>query len=126
VADEVKSLRGATAIEENSAEPARTRWMDDKEPIARDYVQQPPLVPHSIDKHEIDLNSNKCMTCHSWAEYLLADATKISQTHFADREGDVLATLAGRRYFCKQCHVSQKDTEPLVENIFEPVEAVSQ
>jgi cytochrome c-type protein NapB len=34
------------------------------------------------------------------------------------------AEIAGQRYFCKQCHVSQKDAEPLVENSFESVEAV--
>lgn len=125
-ADEVKSLRGATEIDESSAEPTSTRWNNDREPIARDYVQQPPLVPHATEKQAIKLDSNKCLTCHSWADYIDAGATKISQTHFADREGDVLAKVAGHRYFCKQCHVSQKDAEPLVENDFEPVKAVQE
>lgn len=125
-ADGVESLRGATDIDENSVEPISTRWKNDKEPIARDYVQQPPLVPHTIDKQAIDMTSNKCLTCHSWADYRDAGATKISQTHFADREGVVQANVVGRRYFCKQCHVSQKDAEPLVENYFEPVKAVQQ
>ena len=120
-ADEVKSLRGATDIDENSMEPVSTRWMNDKEPIDRDFVQQPPLVPHTIDKQAINLTANKCLSCHSWADYRDAGATKISQTHFADREGVVQANVVGRRYFCKQCHVSQKNAEPLVENSFEPV-----
>lgn len=121
VADEVESLRGATEIDEISAEPERTRWNNEKEPFARDYVQQPPLVPHTIDKHKINLNENKCLTCHSWEDYLDAGATKISQTHFANRDGIVLANVTGERYFCKQCHVAQKNAEPLVENVFEPV-----
>ena len=125
-ADKVESLRGATEIDEISAEPEKTRWNNEKEPIARDYVQQPPLVPHTIDKHKINLGENKCLTCHSWADYLDAGATKISQTHFADPEGDVLAIVDGQRYFCKQCHVAQKNAEPLVENIFEPVKANQQ
>jgi cytochrome c-type protein NapB len=118
-ADEVESLRGATDIDENSVEPVNTRWQNDKEPIARDFVQQPPLVPHTIDKQAINLSFNKCLTCHSWEDYRDAGATKISQTHFADREGVVQANVVGQRYFCKQCHVSQKDAEPLVENDFE-------
>jgi cytochrome c-type protein NapB len=122
-ADEIESLRGATDIDENSVEPANTRWQNDKEPIARDFVQQPPLVPHTIDKHAINLASNKCLTCHSWEDYRDAGATKISQTHFADRDGVVQANVVGQRYFCKQCHVSQKNAEPLVENNFESVKA---
>ena len=122
-ADEIESLRGATDIDENSVEPVNTRWKNDKEPIARDFVQQPPLVPHTIDKQAVNLASNKCLTCHSWQDYRDAGATKISQTHFADRDGVVQANVVGQRYFCKQCHVSQKNAEPLVENYFEPVKA---
>jgi len=124
-ADEVTSLRGATDIDENSVEPVSTRWKNDKEPMARDYVQQPPLVPHTTDTHVLNLSSNKCLTCHSWDSYLDAGATKVPQSHFADSRENVLATVAGERYFCKQCHVSQKDAEPLVENNFEPVKADS-
>ena len=125
-ADEVESLRGATDIDENSVQPVNTRWKNDKEPIARAYVQQPPLVPHTIDKQTINLTSNKCLTCHSWEDYRDAGATKISPTHFADPAGVMQANVVGQRYFCKQCHVSQKDAEPLVENIFEPVKAVQE
>jgi cytochrome c-type protein NapB len=125
-ADEVESLRGTTDIDEISVEPVNTRWQNDKEPIARDFVQQPPLVPHTIDKQAINLASNKCLTCHSWEEYRDAGATKISQTHFADREGVVQANVVGQRYFCKQCHVSQKNAEPLVENVFEPLKAAQE
>jgi len=123
LADEVESLRGVTDIDENSVEPVNTRWMNDKEPMDRDFVQQPPLVPHTIDKQTISLTSNKCLTCHSWEDYRDAGATKVSQTHFADREGVVQSNVVGQRYFCKQCHVAQKDAEPIVENSFEPVKA---
>jgi cytochrome c-type protein NapB len=123
-ADEVKSLRGATDIDEKSVEPTGTSWQKDEGPIARGFEQQPPLVPHSVEQFPIDLNSNMCMVCHSPEAYLGAGATMISQTHFVDGKADVGAEIAGQRYFCKQCHVSQKDAEPLVENSFESVEAV--
>ena len=125
-ADEVKSLRGATEINENSVEPTTKDLMENQGPIARGFVQQPPLAPHSVDEFNIDLNSNMCLVCHSPATYLNAGATKISDTHFAEPKEGAQADVAGQRYFCKQCHVSQRNVEPLVENSFEPVKAVQE
>lgn len=120
----VSSLRGANDLDANSNRVAPKKWQSDREPIQRDYVQQPPLVPHSIEGYKVNLKFNKCLTCHSWANYKDAGATKISQTHFEDRTGDVHANVAARRYFCTQCHVPQVDAQPLVENTFQPVEAI--
>ena len=123
-AEEIESLRGATALEDEAVTPVIKRWEPDQLPIARDYVQQPPIIPHSVEGYKINQQSNKCLTCHSWANYREAGATKISQTHFADRDENVLANVAPRRYFCVQCHVPQMDTAPLVNNTFEPVKAI--
>ena len=120
----VSSLRGANELDANSNRVDPKKWQSDREPIQRDYVQQPPLVPHSVEGYKVNLKSNKCLTCHSWANYKDAGATKISQTHFEDRTGDVHANVAARRYFCTQCHVPQVDAQPLVENTFQPVEAI--
>ena len=120
----VSSLRGANELDANSNRVAPKKWQSDREPIQRDYVQQPPLVPHSVEGYKVNLKFNKCLTCHSWANYKDAGATKISQTHFEDRTGDVHANVAARRYFCTQCHVPQVDAQPLVENTFQPVEAI--
>ena len=65
------------------------------------------------------------MSCHSWSNYREAGATKISQTHFEARDKNLLANVSARRYFCTQCHVPQVDAKPLVENVFEPVTAIS-
>ncbi len=124
--DEIQSLRGAAGIEDESAAPVIKHWAPDQEPIERDYVQQPPLVPHSVEGYKINRKSNKCLTCHSWTRYKEAGATKISQTHFADRDENVLANIAPRRYFCDQCHVPQRDAKPRVKNTFEPVPAIHQ
>ena len=35
------------------------------------------------------------------------------------------ANVSARRYFCTQCHVPQADAQPLVENTFKPVTAIS-
>jgi cytochrome c-type protein NapB len=124
--DNVQSLRGASSLDADAQTPVIKRWEPDQEVLPRDFVQQPPLIPHSVEGYKIDLNSNKCLTCHSWANYREADATKISQTHFSDRDESVLANIAPRRYFCTQCHVAQRDVEPLVENTFEPVKAIQE
>ena len=125
ISENVTSLRGINDIEQLSVEPISKRYNKDGEPISRDYVQQPPLIPHKIVNYRINLKSNKCMSCHSWSNYREAGATKISQTHFEDRDKNVLANVSARRYFCTQCHVPQVDAKPLVENEFEPVTSIS-
>ena len=121
---EVQSLRGVNDLENQSNTVIVKKNIRDRDPIERDYVQQPPLIPHHIKGYKINMKFNKCLTCHSWANYKAAGATKISQTHFSDRENNVMANVAARRYFCTQCHVPQADATPLVENTFEPLKII--
>ena len=125
LADNVASLRRHSMIDEDSKAPLQKNWQRDRDPIVRDYVQQPPLIPHKIQGYKINRKFNKCLTCHSWANYKEAGATKISQTHFEDRDKNVLANISARRYFCTQCHVPQVDTPPLVDNTFKPIDAIT-
>ena len=122
----VESLRGANDLAAPSNNVVVKKNINDRDPIERDYVQQPPLIPHKTKGYKINLKFNKCLTCHSWRNYKDAGATKISQTHFADRNKDVMSNVAARRYFCTQCHVPQTDAKPLVENEFKPVKAIHQ
>ena len=124
-AQDVVSLRGHIDVTALDQAPEQKQYAKDGQPIERDYVQQPPLIPHKIDDYKIDVNSNKCLTCHSWKNYKEAGATKISQTHFEDRDKNVLANVSARRYFCTQCHVPQVNAQPLVENTFKPITAIS-
>ena len=125
VSAEVTSLRGLSELDQDSRAPEHKRYAKDGEPISRDYVQQPPLIPHTINRYKVNLNANKCLSCHSWTNYKEAKATKISQTHFEDRDANVLANISARRYFCTQCHVPQVEAQPLVENTFQPITAIS-
>lgn len=86
----------------------------------RAYRQQPPLVPHTTDKYEIDLKVNQCLRCHEWPYSDQEKAPKISDLHYIDRNGVRQDNVNGNRYFCTQCHVSQVDAKPLVENKFQP------
>ena len=113
-----KSLRGETPIDK-TPEPDMFKQEKDRPPIPRDFIQQPPLIPHSVRNYNITLNFNKCMDCHAWSKYKEAGATKVSLTHFKDTSGKDLANVSPRRYFCTQCHVPQTDAAPLVNNYFQ-------
>jgi nitrate reductase (cytochrome), electron transfer subunit len=88
----------------------------------RNYAMQPPVIPHKIDGYQLDKNANRCMFCHSRARTQQSQAPMISVTHFQDRDGNFLAELSPRRYFCVQCHVPQVPLEPLVANRFVDVD----
>ena len=88
----------------------------------RAYPDQPPTIPHTIDGYQIDKNSNRCVLCHSRANAATFQAPMVSVTHFLDRDGQVLASISPRRYFCTQCHVVQTDVKPLVENGFRDID----
>jgi nitrate reductase (cytochrome), electron transfer subunit len=121
-----KGLRGNLPLDQEQEASQLKPWQRDRDPIPRDYVQQPPLIPHSIASYQITRNANKCLDCHSWSRYKEFGATKISLTHFKDRAGTELADVSARRYFCTTCHVPQVDAKPLVENTFKPINAMTQ
>lgn len=120
---ELKTLRGEQAVEDNAAAPDVQAYREGGT-HDRNYRQQPPLIPHRIDKYEIDLKVNQCMYCHDWSNNKKMGAPQISETHYLDRSGKRLDQVAGTRWFCTQCHVPQTDARPLVGNDFAPATAV--
>ncbi|AIR63313.1 MULTISPECIES: nitrate reductase cytochrome c-type subunit [Cedecea] len=88
--------------------------------MALNYVNQPPMIPHSVDGYQVTPTSNRCLQCHGVESYRTTGAPRVSPTHFMDSDGKVLSNVAPRRYFCLQCHVPQADVAPIVENTFEP------
>ncbi len=120
VAQELRPLRGGSVVDPDL--PPGTYRIIEGTPLPRDFVQQPPLVPHKVEGYEVSLNFNKCLECHAWDTAARHRAPRISITHFRDREGTELANISPSRYFCNQCHVPQVDAKPLVENEFTPVQ----
>ena len=118
------SLRGLTELDETRPADAFKQIPKDRSPYASAYVYQPPLIPHQIRHYELSTNANKCLSCHSFKNSRESGATKISVTHYATREGQVLSDVSPRRYFCLQCHVPQVDAKPLVVNDFKPVDSL--
>ncbi len=90
----------------------------------RNYTMQPPVIPHKIEGYQTDKNANKCMMCHARTRTQESQAPMISVTHFQNRDGNFLAELSPRRYFCLQCHVPQANLNPLVENQFMDVDTM--
>lgn len=121
---ELQSLRGSF-IQDKSTFSEVGDYIDDDQTVERHFVQQPPVIPHSIESYRVNLRRNKCLSCHSWAKYKQKKAIKISITHFRDRDGNELSDMAATRYFCLQCHVPQMAIPALVENEFRPVDALN-
>ena len=121
--DELATLRKSSI--ETDAEPPRMPETENKDiKRVRNYPMQPPTIPHQIDNYIVDLNANKCLSCHSRSQTGESQAPMVSVTHFMDRDGNFLADVSPRRYFCSQCHVPQVDAQPLVGNDFEDVDSL--
>ena len=116
-AQSVVSLRGAE-VDEPVAIDQIHKNVEGR--MQRNYRQQPPLIPHSVEQYQIDLRTNQCLACHDWTKAGERNAPTLSMTHYLDREGRELDHIAGTRYFCNQCHVPQADAPALVENAFKP------
>ena len=118
------ALRSATEL--NGPQPATEvvpagpipRWITDDVRLMRQYPEQPPVIPHSIEGYQLTVNANRCMSCHRREATEGSGAPMISVTHYMTREGQMLADVSPRRYFCTACHVPQADRKPLVGNTF--------
>ncbi|SES79196.1 nitrate reductase cytochrome c-type subunit [Thalassotalea agarivorans] len=123
--DSIATLRDATPIDSQKKPSAIPKVSNDDIRKSRNYPMQPPLIPHDIRGYEVNLNTNKCMTCHSRQKTEQTQAPMVSVTHYMDRDGNFLAEVSPRRYFCSQCHVVQTEVKPLVENEFVDMHTLS-
>ena len=90
----------------------------------RNYPEQPPVIPHTIEAYQLDANVNQCLSCHARSRTGASQAPMVSITHFMDRDGQFLASVSPRRYFCIQCHVPQHPVTPPVANRFVDVDTL--
>jgi len=123
VADPIATLRGGE-ISATPGAPVMAKPSDETLRRVRNYPEQPPTIPHKINGYQINLNANKCLSCHSRVAIGQSQAPMVSVTHFMDRDGQVLGSVTPRRYFCNQCHVPQLKVKPLIENTFVDVDSV--
>ncbi len=124
--DRIDAMRGDHAISEEPTPPRMEAVENFDIRRTRSYPMQPPTIPHKIDDYQVDLNTNKCMSCHSRRRTEESQAPMVSVTHYMDRDGNFLAEVSPRRYFCQQCHVAQTGAQPLVGNDFQDVDMMLQ
>ncbi|MEQ8321045.1 MAG: nitrate reductase cytochrome c-type subunit [Rhodospirillales bacterium] len=124
VGTSIATLRGAATLDRTNAAPRipQTEETDRRRP--RNYPEQPPTIPHKIDGYQLDKNGNQCLSCHARTRVAESGAPMISVTHFMDREGQVLATVSPRRYFCNQCHVVQASVPDNLKNTFVDIDSL--
>lgn len=118
VAQTVPQLSGPpNAMQSQPAKPL-PKWNVDDIRKMRAYPDQPPVIPHSIEGYQLSVNTNRCLSCHKREFTEASGAPMISVTHYMTREGQMLADVSPRRYFCTACHVPQAEVNPLVPNRF--------
>nr|WP_210411960.1 nitrate reductase cytochrome c-type subunit [Noviherbaspirillum sp. UKPF54] len=111
-------MRGPTPLDQTTQPPPIVNPDNSDVRRSRNYAMQPPVIPHKIEGYQLDKNANRCMMCHARTRTQESQAPMISVTHFMNRDGNFLAELSPRRYFCLQCHVPQANLNPLVNNQF--------
>ena len=121
-ADEIATVRGGPPIDEERNPEPIPQVVDGDVKTRRNYPMQPPLIPHDTRGYEVNLQVNKCMSCHARRRTEESQAPMISVTHYMDRDGNFLAEVSPRRYFCNQCHVNQTVTRIVFENEFQDMD----
>lgn len=120
----ISKLRGDVPLAEEGPPPRLARTEETDRRRVRSYPEQPPTIPHAIDGYQLDRNGNQCLSCHARSRVSESGAPMISITHFMDRDGQFLATVSARRYFCNQCHVVQSEATDPVKNTFVDIDAL--
>jgi len=91
------------------------------------FSESPPSISHDISEFlPIKIDDNMCMDCHDLLdeignEQAGGDPTPMPTSHYTDlrsNPGEVTANVIGARFVCTQCHATQVDAEPLVENTY--------
>jgi cytochrome c-type protein NapB len=118
------SLRGNTPLNEEGPAAMMTPQRNTSERETRNYPEQPPVIPHTTEGYQIDMNGNKCLSCHARARTSESQAPMVSITHFMDRDGQFLASVSPRRFFCTSCHVPQHTAKPPVSNDFIDIDSM--
>jgi cytochrome c-type protein NapB len=117
-------LRGNTPLQDEGPAPRLLPQANTDLREVRNYPEQPPVIPHTIEAYQLDANVNQCLSCHARSRTGESQAPMVSITHFMDRDGQFLASVSPRRYFCVQCHVPQLPVRPPVGNRFVDVDTL--
>ena len=84
------ALRGPVPVNEETQSPRMQPMRNTTEREVRNYPEQTPLIPHAIEGYQVDLNGNKCLSCHARAR------TGESQAPIASRSNAIVIAAANR------------------------------
>lgn len=116
----LQGLRGDTPIDEQNVnvEPYQ---IQEGIVLHKNYRQQPPLIPHKIEKYQINLKANQCLSCHSWEKSSDFKTVAAPESHYIDVQTNIKTdNISAGRWFCTQCHVPQSNAPELIDNTFKP------
>ncbi|MEW6293721.1 MAG: nitrate reductase cytochrome c-type subunit [Pseudomonadota bacterium] len=89
--------------------------------IARTFIGQPPMVPHTIDQYvPLTIEENACLECHITDELRGQKVPKLGESHLSKtiKKKDGSPAVEMSRFQCDSCHVPQVDAKPLVDSKF--------
>jgi cytochrome c-type protein NapB len=124
MAQTFSALRGSTPLTQEGPAAPITPEQNTSAQEPRNYPEQPPLIPHSIEGYEVSIRANKCLSCHARTRVHESQAPMVGVSHFSDRDGQILASISPRRYFCTECHVPQHNVRVPVDNDFVDVDTL--
>ena len=88
--------------------------------ITRNFKEEPPLIPHSIDGfEEITATGNACLDCHISDQFNGKKMPRVGPSHLRKPAlAGAAPELDMQRWQCNSCHVAQTDAKPLIGNDF--------
>lgn len=114
----LEGLRGDLAIDEMNLE-VDSFQVQEGIVIRKNYRQQPPLIPHKIEKYQINMKANQCLRCHSWPYNSDFKTVAAPESHFIGSQTETRTDhISADRWFCTQCHVPQSNAPELIDNTF--------
>ena len=114
-------LRGPTPLNEEGPAPPMTPMRNTAEKEVRNYPEQPPVIPHTIDGYQIDINGNKCLSCHARARTgEVAGADGLDHAFHGPRRpvprlGVAAALLLHRNATCRRTWRSRRSSNDFVD-----------
>ena len=96
----VPPVTGAVSPMGDVPAPALARPIVDDKRLMRNYPEQPPIIPHSIENYQLTLKTNRCLDCHRRQFTEGSGAPMISRSKPRSRNTRNAMSAAWRRCWC--------------------------
>lgn len=86
------------------------RMPKEQERMPLNYVNQPPMIPHSVEGYQVTTNTNRCLQCHGVESYRTTGAPRISRRTLWTATATCRAT--SRRVVISACSATYRNLIP--------------